>query len=461
MERSVDSHPRTNATPIVVIYNNLETFYPFLSRFKDPTVLEKRKYRGDRALFWLGSDKLVIASSPIPDAERICRTYGYSRTRAISPRVTTCQLSLDIMNDPQVVAQIVRHAGPRQAIQIIPYATTREIYRLAGFLRERCGLTVTLPESPAEEALNVRDYFDTKLGFRQEVPAWIEPSVRLPRGFVVKDLHAVSQAIQWFFTRGLDCMVKPDRGESGLGIQFFDHRAPHPGLLSELQANAYCHGDAILVEEYIQPRAELSPSLELFVPPAGCGEPGITYLSNQHFAQLGRFDGVIISKSYQEMPWYRPLTENGLRIAKQLQKRGYVGNFDLDTVIDQNDQVYLLEINTRRTGGTHAHEFGRFAFGEDYLENVTLFSTNYVKAPGVTSLDQLFERLAPVLFPFRFGKQGVVVTVSSTLKNGDFGCIIVGESIADLLDIQQEMERLLHPVAKTTRVMATSTIGAD
>ncbi len=452
MDRSIETYHRTHKPPVVAIYNNLETFYPFLSRFEDPAILEKRKYRGDRALFWLGKEKLVITSSQIPDGERICRRYGYTGTQSISPRKTSFQLSLDILNDPQMVEQIVQHAGPGKAIQIIPYAATREIYRLAEFLSRNCGLSVDLPESPSEGNLKIRDYYDTKLGFRQEIPDWIADSVRLPRGFSVQDKRSAGEAIAWFLSRGLDCMVKPDRGESGLGIQFFDHREAHPNLLAELQSNAFFPGESTLVEEYIWPKAGLSPSLELFVPPLGCGEPFITYLSNQHFGQLGRFSGVVISKSYLETSWYPPLAENGLRIASQLQRLGYVGNFDLDTVIDQQGRVYLLEINTRRTGGTHAHEFGRFAFTDRYLDEVVLFSSNQVNAVGVSTIDQLFDLLSPLLFPIGSEKRGVVITVSSTLKSGDFGCLIVGESIADMLGIKQEMESLLHPVAENSAV---------
>lgn len=448
MDSSIEQRQRTPKPPVVAIYNNLETFYPFLSRFEDPAILEKRKFRGDRALFWLGKNKLVISSSAIPDAGRICSAYGYTGTRSLTPRKTSYQLSLDIQNDPALVERIIQFAGPGKAIQIVPYATTREVYRLAAFLRETVGLNVVLPESPAEDCLKVRDFYDTKLGFRQAMPGWINDSVRLPRGFAVQDRQTACEAILWFMSRGLDCMLKPDRGESGLGIQFFDHRAAHPNLAAELQSNAFFAGESTLVEEYIRPQAGLSPSLELFVPPPGWGEPYITYLSNQHFGQLGRFSGVIIAKRYQETNWYPALAENGLRIARQLQQLGYVGNFDLDTVIDPQGQVYLLEINTRRTGGTHAHEFGRFAFGERYLDDVVLFSANQVKAEGVSTLDQLFELLSPVRFPIHSEKRGVVITVSSTLKDGDFGCLIAGESIADVLEVKQEMESLLHPVVQ-------------
>ncbi len=61
--------------------------------------------------------------------------------------------------------------------------------------------------------------------------------------------------------------------------------------------------------------------------------------------------------------------DSGMIFARRLQQMGYVGHFDLDTVVDDAGRVYLLEINPRRTGGTHVHEFAEHVFGADYLDN--------------------------------------------------------------------------------------------
>ena len=57
------------AVPTIAIYNNLETFFKFLQRSNEHKVLEKRTYRGDRGIFWLGPQKLLITTKRIPDAE--------------------------------------------------------------------------------------------------------------------------------------------------------------------------------------------------------------------------------------------------------------------------------------------------------------------------------------------------------------------------------------------------------
>ena len=57
-----------NGTPVVIIHNYLESFRKFLSRSGDENTLLDRRFNGDQALFWLGDDKLVIASAPIENA---------------------------------------------------------------------------------------------------------------------------------------------------------------------------------------------------------------------------------------------------------------------------------------------------------------------------------------------------------------------------------------------------------
>ncbi len=72
--------------------------------------------------------------------------------------------------------------------------------------------------------------------------------------------------------------------------------------------------------------------------------------------------------------------------AHRLQAMGYVGHFDLDTVVNDDGRVYLLEINPRRTGGTHVHEFAEHVFGADYLDKVTLLSNDTLSSGGITDL---------------------------------------------------------------------------
>lgn len=204
--------------PLVVVYNNIETFVDFLRRSEDVAVLRQRYFFGDRALLWLEDPKLVFVTSPVPHADYLGRHLGYAGTRYLCPSVPSPSLSHDILNEERLLAQLVAYAGPRRTVQLVPYATTRPFMRLAQALRRDHGLTVLLPESPTPEHLWVRDYVDTKAGFRTLAAGCLPQAAGLlPQAFVCRDVPQAAEVAHWFARRGSACVVKADGGEGGLG----------------------------------------------------------------------------------------------------------------------------------------------------------------------------------------------------------------------------------------------------
>lgn len=427
------------AIPTIAIYNNLETFFRFLQRSDENKVLETRIYRGDRGIFWLGPQKLLITTKPIPDSEYVCNRWGYFATTISTPRKVTYHLSLNILNDPELLQEIVQYAGAEKRVQLIPYATTQEFYTLVKHLQIELGLEVILPESPLPSNLWIRDYIDTKTGFRSLIPEWIREDDIIPPGFICRDIQEAAYAVDWFKQQGLGSVVKADRGESGLGhLIFQESHFSLDDILLKLHADPFLNTDLIVVDQLIQSERQLSPSLELFVPPNG-QPPVITYISSQLFSAFGQFAGVLISRELMQASWYPHLAKYGLQIAQKLQKMGYVGHFDIDTIVDNRGHLYLLEINARRTGGTYVHEFATLTFGKDYLNKVSLLCNNSVKCQGIHNLENLVACLDDLFFPIAGENRGIVLTVTSTLPESEFGCILVASNERELLTLKQEM----------------------
>jgi hypothetical protein len=425
--------------PIVAIYNNLEVFFKFLQRSNDHSVMEKRMYRGDRGIFWLGPDKLLVVTKAIPHAEYICNRWGYSGTSVFTPREATHQLSLDIMYDADLSQKIARYADTKKRLQLVPYAATPEFYMLVEHLRTQFDLNITLVESPAESNLWIRDYIDTKAGFRSLVSEWIPEQDIVPHGFICRDVKQAAKAVHWFNRQQLGAVAKADGGESGLGHIIF----PVPeislaNISSKLEADLFLRNDLIVVDQLIGSETQLSPSLELFVPADG-GTPLITYVSSQLFSEFGHFSGVLISRELTQSGWYPRLVQYGLQIAKNLQAMGYVGHFDIDAVVGDNGHLYLLEINARRTGGTYVHEFATLTFGQDYLDKVSLLCNNSVKCGEINKIEDLIESLDDLLFPVSGQDQGIVITVTSSLSTGEFGCILIAQNEPELMILKQKM----------------------
>ena len=440
------------AVPTIAIYNNLETFFRFLQHANENKVLETRMYRGDRGIFWLGPHKLLITTKRIPDAEYICNRWGYFETTTYTPQKVTYHLSLNILNDPELLQEIVQYAGPQKTLQLIPYAATKEFYTLVKYLQVELGLEIILPESPLPANLWIRDYIDTKTGFRSLIPEWIQEEEIIPPGFICRDVNEAAYAVDWFRQQGLGAVVKADRGESGLGhLIFQESEISLDDILRKLHADPFLNTDLIIVDQLIQSETQLSPSLELFVPTNG-QPPVITYISSQLFSAFGQFAGILISRELTYASWYPRLAKYGLQIAQKLQKMGYVGHFDIDTIVDDRGHLYLLEINARRTGGTYVHEFAVLTFGEDYLKKVSLLCNNAVKCNGINKLEDLVESLHDLLFPIAGQDRGIVITVTSSLSVSEFGCILVAPNEQEILMLKQEM--LSHLEKNTSNKMS-------
>jgi hypothetical protein len=440
----------TSDLPTIVIHNNLEVFNHFLKRTDKTELIYQRRFHGDRALFWLGPSKLVIASMPMIDYEFICQTWGYNQTTVITPDYPSSFLSLDILSDQNLMDKIVAYAGPQRTLRLIPYANTREFYMLANTLRNNYGLNVLTPESPEPQNLWIRDYVDTKAGFRNLCQHWINEIFPgrdlLPFAIACRDISQAVEVICWFLAQNMPCVVKSNSGMGGNGnyplrpAQFAGAEAIEAFLLED----KFLSDDLIMVERYIESFQTLSPSLEFFVPPTGQGDPQITYLSNQVFSDFGKFEGVLIDRRYQQQPWYPTLECCGLEIARKLQELGYAGHFDLDTIVDEEDRIHLLEINARRTGGTFVHEFARQVIGPDYINRAVLLSCNKIKCPKMSSLEPLMLRLSDLLYRPGENQSGVVISASSTLPHGYFSCILVAPSYEETIELHAEMERRLQ-----------------
>ncbi|MBA3534560.1 MAG: hypothetical protein H0T73_21790 [Ardenticatenales bacterium] len=451
----------TRNVPVAVICNISETFYDFLSRAGEESecarLVHGEQYRGDRALLWVGDPKLLIVSLPIPHASDLMRRLGYEGTTYLAPAAPSPWLSLDILREPALLQALVAYAGPERTVQLVPYATTPQFMQLVATLREAHGLTILLPESPAPEALWLRDYIDTKAGFHLLVPHWLAGEATLPRAIVCHSQEEAASVVHWFISQGQPCLVKADDGENGIGNLVIqpDAGASVMEHLNALRYYSFLSEGWLTVEAFIPSSGRLSPSLELFVPPQGSGIPEITYVCNQLFLAFGDFCGVLLSRDLLAARWYAPLAESGLRIARGLQEMGYVGHFDLDAVVDDEGRLFLLEINARRTGGTHAHEAGHFLFGPAYLEQVALLSHDAMSSGALTSSEALLACLEDLLYPLTEERtRGVIITGTSALAVGEFGCLIVAPTTEEVIDLQQQVKRR---IAQATAVHPTAT----
>lgn len=292
-------------------------------------------------------------------------------------------------------------------------------------------------------------YIDSKIGFRILASRWLPNADELlAEGLACQSLERAADVVNWFFQNGRACLVKSDIGENGFGNVVmrpgdFETKAE---IVAHLRRSRFLNDQWLSVEEMIEADHPLSPSLEVYVPPQG--EPYITYVSDQLFQGFGDFCGVLVSRELLDTPWYPPLAESGLIMARRLQQMGYVGHFDLDTVVNDEGRVYLLEINPRRTGGTHVHDFAYFAFGDDYLKAHAFLSNDTLSSGSITDFEELLNVIGDFQYPMSAENRGIFITVTSALEAHEFGCIFAGADTAEVVEIQRQVQARIAEYAR-------------
>lgn len=438
--------------PVVVVHNYLESFQSFLSRTGDENILLDRRFYGDQALFWLGDHKLVITSVPVADAKTLCARWGYHHTQNLSPKKFSASLSQDILQDPDLLAAILAYAGTAKKLALVSYAATLEFLQLAETLRREHGLEVLLPESPQPENLWVKGYLDSKVGFHTLFAQWSKGDNRhkSPQSFICDQLDIVAEIIGWFRNQGKGCVIKASEGGSGVGNLFIpyeqipDNAAKINALL---KSNIYLVKDLYVVEELIESPSHESPSAEVYIPRPEDGPPVMTYLCMQHFEASGRFAGILVGSELENKPWYTHYIETELIMAAEMQKMGYVGYFDMDSIVAENNAVYMVEINARRTGGTYAHEFMEFAFGPEYFNRIAMLAHNKFDSGSLRTLPDLEAAIADVLYPIGGEERGVIVLLTSTLPQGKFGFLVLGNTLEDTTNLREKMAAKIQAAA--------------
>ena len=125
-----------------------------------------------------------------------------------------------------------------------------------------------------------------------------------------------------------------------------------------------------------------------------------------------------------------------------MQRAGYVGHFDIDTVVRDNNQVLLLDLNPRRTGATHVHEFAATFLGENYQSTYSVGAVDlYGNKP--MRVEQLLEALGPCVRSPLNCAEGVIPCELTGLAQGRVSLMIWALSSETAGRLRREAEDAL------------------
>jgi hypothetical protein len=206
-----------------------------------------------------------------------------------------------------------------------------------------------------------------------------------------------------------------------------------------LQSDPIWEDSLIVVEEFIEPDTRIaggSPSTELFVSETSTL---VTYHCGQLLDTNGGFLGVGIGEGVLSAPVRDTLERTSRIIGERYHALRYRGFFDIDFVAARDGKIYVVETNTRRTGGTHVYDLARHLFGDTWETDAYLISHDSLQYGNeLMSVETLLKQIQSLLYPISSQRKGVIVT-SVNAWNPVFGYVIVASDADEGKRLQQEL----------------------
>lgn len=408
----------------------------------------------DRVLLYGSHNKIVVTSLPIHQ-ELVADLTGilkYKNVYAFHPTRPTYSLSGDIINGPELSKKILSivHQLKVQKVNVIPYGTTYEFLQLVEWLKKKLPrIKVLAPESCSQEQLFLRDYVDQKSGFR-DYWARSQAQIKSPEGFVCKNADQAIKAAGYFHSIKKGFLFKHDTGVSGWGIIMFKFEKNFAEVLRKidrnLKENPLLKDTTIVVEELIDIDIRQlggSPSLEYSLSQSKKrrGIVNFEYLCGQVVTDKGNFEGIVLSGNLKNSKWFRLLKKSGDKFAALMLKMGYRGVFDIDFVISKKGEVFAIESNTRRTGGTHVWEASKYLLGKN-IGKYHIYSNDVLPVKeNVKDYFQLKKSLSDLYWGNFGAKEGMLISGSNMLQYRKFGYIVFAKSKLTLDRISREIAK--------------------
>lgn len=434
----------------IITANIAEVFETSINKISSPEERDSRilieHNLCNRSLLWEGDDKVVITPYPIDKDlfEHNRNVLGYRNVSNLFPERVGVSLSKAIIEDPILLQQVIEIIRNNPGINISPYCVTEKFFSLVNLLRKE-GLSFIITERPAKQANWLVQYLDSKVGSRIEIGKISNPQIEIPESFPCRTKEEAINVARWFYTHGRSSVIKTNFGESGWGlvmlrkIQFKSMRDLVLYINKEFRKTQIWDNDLILVEEFIEPIEESktqSPSSELFL---SAEKTTITYICNQVLGANGTFFGVAIGKGIMDQELSNRIHCISTNIGNRFRQLGYRGFFDIDFVHSQQGNLYIIETNMRRTGGTHVYDTVKFLIGDKWEQrSYALSNDDFTYGISNLSTSEILTKLSDILYPIQGGKEGILLSIINR-RQPHLGFIIIGETRERVLGIHTKL----------------------
>jgi hypothetical protein len=397
----------------------------------------------ERALFMAGDGDVVLASAPrCPEFENYCR-HLLGLGRAVVKQLAGpphMPLPTRCLADAAAMSELIDLAGATGDIDLVPYIGTASVWGLARVLTA-AGVRVSVAAPPAALTSSVNN----KLRFVRLVrsvagpeaapPTWeaagvtelvdhLEELARCHEGLVVK----VAESAGGRGIVRLDGATIRARGARAV-VRRLGRRLGNDGWTGRYPLQVGVWEDPILA----------SPSVQVWIPAAGHGDPTVQGVYEQCLDGGYRFAGAFTTTLPEH--WNVTLATEALRLGLLLQALGYFGPCSFDGILVgsrlADATLRWVECNGRWTSTSLAQLAAWRLTGIADLPLVTIQHHGSVPA---RSFDSVLRLLGGDAFHVREDGSGAVVMAPRRMLDGTGLCLlVVGPSVGHVGELAQDL----------------------
>lgn len=303
-------------------------------------------------------DLVTIGLDRSPAFERYCaETLGLGEVEILEPAPSNAMNSLAARcaRDPRVIERLAQCARRNGGLNIVPYMGTGGVWALAGAVAARTDAPVRVAAPPPRLVRRVND----KIWFSRCVDHLIGtravPAVETAAGSAM-----LAAKVAAFARSHASVAVKLPDSASSKGNLVFDAAslAPQPlarlrrHLLERMRRAGWRDDFPVLVTAWEKP-VLASPSVHLWIPEQGTGDPIVEAVFDQHLIGAGgEFAGA--APSTLPSAWQRRLGCEAALLGAVFQDLGYFGRCSFDAIVVGSDLeragLHWIECNGRWGG---------------------------------------------------------------------------------------------------------------
>ncbi len=408
-------------------------------------------YETDHSVFWSANTRVLLLPEgydPLWFAD-MHSAVGLEHPSVVSPARRSGLLVQDLLHDGEAQAALRGHLSGYGVVRMMPFGPTPNFYQLAAMLRG-WGLTVEM-DCVSEDHDWASTYLDSKvscLDLARQLP-----EIRVASGLMASSWGEVRGAVEVMLARHGRVIVRTPYGVAGEGSAVLTADAGRLSSFYETAANDSFFAFPLLVQQFIEHVPGVGcPAADLLVDDEGVQDVVICAMTVD---EGHLFRSVNVGEGSLPAAWARRVTQVAHELGSAARDLGYRGWMCVDCVAGADDQIYVTEINARRSGSYFTGSLLRMWQAGPAL---TLSSHFMVPVPAGGSYR---ENIRPVFQPlWESGVRAYPSTVRGIAWDDPIIAVTAAAAtVAEAEQIVAEIRKAVSPAAHLEQVV-TAAAGA-